>query len=251
MIILTTTSDQIRVNLAAAGTGYVAPPTVTIVDASGVGYGATAVATMSGDGIIGFGITSAGYVYNPATTRVVITPVGTGATAEANLTGGVLSIDVLQSVSGYDTIPPVLTVAAPAAGGQAATATAVVDPSTGSIIKFVITNPGFGYAAGETPVITITGGNDDADGEAVVGNIVGSVRMTNSGSGYSAATPPTITFVPYGSGAAADAFITPGGVTGYRVENGGSGYLAAPQITVTGDGLNAEATAATRSHQPR
>jgi len=232
------------INLAAAGTGYVAPPTVTIVDASGVGYGATAVATMSGDGIIGFDITSAGYGYNPATTRVVITPVGTGATAEANLTGGVLSIDVLQSGSGYDTIPPVVTVVAPAAGGQAATATAVVDPSTGSIIKFVITNPGFGYAAGETPVITITGGNDDADGEAVVGNIVGSVRMTNSGSGYSAATPPTITFVPYGSGAAADAFITPGGVTGYRVENGGSGYLAAPQITVTGDGLNAEATAA-------
>jgi hypothetical protein len=231
------------INLAAAGTGYVAPPTVTIVDDSGVGYGATAVATMSGDKIIGFNIRSAGYGYNPATTRVVITPVGTGATAEANLTGGVLSIAVLQSGSGYDTIPPVVTIAAPAAGGQAATATAVVDPSTGSITAFVITSPGFGYAVGETPVVTITGGNSDADGEAVVGNIVGSVRMTNSGSGYSAATPPTITFVPYGSGAAADAFITPGGVTGYRVDNGGSGYLAAPQIVVTGDGLGAEATA--------
>jgi hypothetical protein len=231
------------INLAAAGTGYVAPPTVTIVDDSGVGYGATAVATMSGNQIIGFDITSAGYGYNPATTRVVITPIGTGATAEANLTGGVLSIAVLQGGSGYDTIPPVVTIAAPAAGGQAATATAVVDPVTGAITSFVITNPGFGYAAGETPVVTITGGNGDADGEAVVGNIVGSVRMTNSGSGYSAATPPTITFVPYGSGAAADAFITPGGVTGYRVDNGGSGYLAAPQIVVTGDGLGAEATA--------
>lgn len=231
------------INLAAAGTGYVAPPAITIIDDSGVGYGATAVATMSGDRIIGFDITSAGYGYNPATTRVVVTPVGTGATAEANLTGGVLSIDVLQGGSGYDTVPPVVAIAAPAAGGQAATATAVVDPASGSIIKFVITTPGFGYAAGETPAVTITGGNDDADGQAVVGNIVGSVRMTNSGSGYSAATPPTITFVPYGSGAAADAFITPGGVTGYRVDNGGSGYLAAPQILVSGDGLGAEATA--------
>jgi hypothetical protein len=232
------------INLAAAGTGYVARPAITIVDDSGVGYGATALATMSGDTIIGFDITSAGYGYNPATTRVVITPVGNGATAEANLTGGVLSITVLQGGSGYDTIPPVVTIAAPAAGGQAATATAVVDPSIGSIIAFVITNPGFGYAAGETPVVTITGGNNDADGEAVVGNIVGSVRMTNSGSGYSATTPPKITFIPYGSGAAADAFVTPGGVTGYRVDNGGSGYLAAPQIAVSGDGFSAEATAA-------
>jgi len=233
------------INLAAGGTGYVTAPTVTVIDDSGIGFGATAVANWNPVTQVatGFTITSAGYRYNPATTRVVVTPVGTGAIAEANLTGGVLSIGVLAGGSGYNLASPVVTVAAPAAGGAAAMATANVDAS-GAIIGIDITNPGYGYAAGETPAVTISGGNGDAIASTgVVGNVVGSVRITNSGSDYSPTARPTITFIPYGSGATASAGITVGGITGYVVDLPGSGYLDAPEITVTGDGVGAEAVA--------
>ena len=171
----------------------------------------------------------------------MVRAVGNGATATVNLTGGVTAIEVLSGGSGYTTT--LVTLAAPAAGGVRATATAVV--AAGEITGFTITNPGSGYAQDESPVVTITGGDGLADGESHVSNVIGSLRITNSGAGYDTAYAPTVRLVPFGAQAAATSEIGSGSLTGITIADGGAGYETAPLISIDppSSGTTAEAVA--------
>ncbi len=71
-----------------------------------------------------------------------------------------------------------------------------------------------------------------------------SIGVTNGGSGYSAA--PTVYFTGGaggGTGAAATATMSTGSVTAILVTGVGSGYTSTPNVTITGDGTSAAATA--------
>ncbi len=56
----------------------------------------------------------------------------------------------------------VVTIAAPPAGVRAE-ATAIVDPTTGGITGYTVTNPGSGYSLTPAPAVTITQPGRDAD----------------------------------------------------------------------------------------
>ena len=223
------------------GSGYLLGESVGItISAPGTASGATATAGIS-NVVTGFTLTSSGSGYNPSTTTVLVRSVGNGATATVNLTGGVTAIEVLSGGSGYTTT--LVTLAAPAAGGVRATATAVV--AAGEITGFTITNPGSGYARDESPVVTITGGDGLADGESHVSNVIGSLRITNSGAGYDTAHAPTVRLVPFGAQAAATSEIGSGSLTGITIADGGAGYETAPLISIDppSSGTTAEAVA--------
>jgi hypothetical protein len=237
-----TTGVVQSLRIMTSGSGYAIGevPAVTFTGANTTGASATATVT---NVVTGITITSAGLGYDPSTTRVSIDPIGSGATAVANLTGGVLSASILSGGSGYSAGTTTVTISGPAGGGSAATATATI--VGGVITGLTVTNPGYGYAKGEQPTVTISGGDGLADASATVGTIVGSIRLTASGSGYLSTALPTVTLVPFGSGAAATSTIVVGGVTGYVVDAAGSGYTSNPIATITGVGTNASATVST------
>ena len=237
-----TTGVVQSLRIITPGSGYAIGevPSVTFTGANTTV--ASAIATVT-NVVTGITMTSAGLGYDPSTTRVSIDPVGSGATAIANLTGGVLSASILSGGSGYSDGTTTVTIAAPAGGGTAATATAIIVDDV--ITGLMITNPGYGYAKGEQPTVTITGGDELADASATVGTIVGSIRLTASGSGYLSTAMPTVILVPFGSGAAATSTIVVGGVTGYVIDAGGSGYTSNPTATITGVGTGASATVTT------
>ena len=74
------------------------------------------------------------------------------------------TLSVASGGSGY-IAPPVVTFAAPAAGGVPATGVAVINGS-GTVTGITITSPGSGYASGENVAILFNGG-DNSSGAAV------------------------------------------------------------------------------------
>lgn len=74
------------------------------------------------------------------------------ATANAVVSGGAVSeITVMNPGQGYDPFnPPAVTFGSP---GSGAAATAVIDPATGSILRFLVTNGGSGYTT--SPRVTV------------------------------------------------------------------------------------------------
>jgi FtsP/CotA-like multicopper oxidase with cupredoxin domain/PKD repeat protein len=73
------------------------------------------------------------------------------------------------------------------------------------------------------------------------GQALRSVSVTAPGSGYTSA--PAVSFSGGGSGAAATAQVSGGGVTGITITDGGSGYTSLPTVTISGDGSGATAVA--------
>ncbi len=83
-----------------------------------------------------------------------------GSVNQLNSTG-ISAITLRSGGSGY-TLGAKVTVAPPSAGGTAATAEAVVE--FGVVTSIIITQPGSGYAVGESPAVTITGNLSAAGG---------------------------------------------------------------------------------------
>ncbi len=69
-----------------------------------------------------------------------------------------------------------------------------------------------------------------------------SLMLTNAGSGYTSAPAVTISGGG-GSGATATAIVSGGQITSITVDGGGAGYVVVPNVTITGDGTGATATA--------
>jgi len=82
--------------------------------------------------------------------------IGSGAEALATVTNGTITAINLKTTNsggiGYQDLPPTVSIIGKKSTGSGATATAVVDPSTGAITSFNIINAGSGYKQADTIV---------------------------------------------------------------------------------------------------
>jgi hypothetical protein len=134
----------------------------------------------------------------------------------------VVSITRTVAGSGYS-VAPVVTIAAPPAGGGHTRATAHVTLSNGTVSAFVMDSNGAGYE--EAPGVTV------ADPDQIV-----SITLGVGGSGYTA-VPDVVIGDPDDEGgttATAHATIDAGAVTGFVMDVKGAGYSSVPDVTVTG-----------------
>jgi FtsP/CotA-like multicopper oxidase with cupredoxin domain len=171
---------------------------------------------------------------------------GAGAEATAKVdpkTGGITSVTVTKSGSGYTSAPDV-SITAPGVVFTPATATAVI--STGVLKSIAVTEAGFGFTA---PSVILTGGNPTPGMEAiaVASGGVDNLTLVDGGSGYT--VQPTVEFslpdLPTGTRATGTATLdVNGAVLSVAVVDPGSGYTHAPTIRVL-DGTQPIATPAT------
>lgn len=161
-----------------------------------------------------------------------------------NLYGpGQISPEVTLTNSGAQntyTSPPTIT--AFGGSGSGATFSATLDPTTGTIDKVTVTNPGSGYKAGDVVQLSFSGGGGPTVAQAgpailATTNGVSSVIVTNGGSGYTTASTIAITG---GGGSGAEGAITGlsnGTITQITIVNSGTGYTSQPTITASGAGV--------------
>jgi len=248
------------IDLTDGGTGWSSAPTVQII--GGGGTGAQAVATTDGNVITSVTIIDSGSGYT-STPAIAFVGVGTGGTATAYI-DGVVSVEVTHGSFGYSTAPSVVFTGG---GGSGATAEAVINDA-GIITAINVTFSGGGYTS--APTVTFTGMVVDLD-------------VTNGGTGYISAPTVTIAPPPSGTTATAivnfsgvllrdvdraaggvdytsdpsarvatddggyhsllKAEISTNSVVGIPVTSAGSGYNTPPQISFSGGGGCAAATA--------
>jgi FtsP/CotA-like multicopper oxidase with cupredoxin domain len=114
--------------------------------------------------------------------------------------------------------------------GMGAAATATVDPATGAISGFTITNPGSGYLSAPTVSITSANGSN-ATATAVLNPflMLTSITVDSGGGGYSA---PAVAIT--GGGATTDATAhAAGGVDSLTITNPGSGFTQQPMVEIS------------------
>lgn len=130
--------------------------TVTVRDSVTSAVGAVGV-TSTGGGIVLRGSVTAADEISGGVRLTAHGPI-------TELTGGVTTVSLVSGGSGYGSATTI-TIAAPASGGVAATARAivgVVNGIAGVITGIEILSAGRGYAAGEQPTVTIAGGGSGA-----------------------------------------------------------------------------------------
>ncbi|MGE0929504.1 hypothetical protein [Peijinzhouia sedimentorum] len=204
-------------------------------------------------------------VYEPGDNGTPPTNVvrGSGATAEGvvgPLSGGIQSIAVTNTGSGYSVAPIVSLPAPETIGGVQATAVATIN-ANGEVQNIVVTNAGSGYQ-GNNYTATITPATVNA---TAVASVTYSVTGATAGTSFdaTAASPaafgnagvytltsvaPTVT-VNGGNGGDPDAQITAKMTTavyGATVTAGGTGYTSAPSVSISqpgGDGTGAQGVA--------
>lgn len=172
-------------------------------------------------------------------TTLTLVSIGVTATAESLVaqTGAVNKIFLNNDGYGYVTAPTV-TVEAPPAGGQRATAVAITT-STRSAVRaikeVVLVNAGFGYTT--PPRITINGGGGTGAAAtcSISNNSVYKINVLNGGQNYYV-TPQVSIAGPTGVGVTATAIanISAGGtISSIYIRNAGTGYTATNPPVVT------------------
>jgi FtsP/CotA-like multicopper oxidase with cupredoxin domain len=219
------------------GSGYTAPPTVTVTSPgvpSATGAAGTAVL---GSGVISsISVDQSGFGY---TTPSVGFTGGGGSGAVAVASGGVDSLTLTPGSGHGYTLQPIvqfslpdaaycLTTPPPVPACQQPTATATKD---GAGVVDSITLTGFGTGYRIPPTVTVLDGNTAATFPATVSGTVNvdRVDIINGGSGYTSAPTVAITDTGTGgtgSGATATATVaTAGAVTAINSVSPGTGYL--------------------------
>jgi hypothetical protein len=153
--------------------------------------------------------------------------------------GDTISSITIADAGAYYATAPTLTISEPVSRqiglGTTATATATIDPITGSINGVTITNPGAGYSSiADVITVTLTGGISTATGTALLNSVgvITGATITNSGFGYT--TVPAVTLTGGITTATATAFINSVGIiTGTSITNPGAGYTTLPTITLS------------------
>jgi hypothetical protein len=141
---------------------------VTMTGAADVLLGGT-IFTKQGDIKATSGTAAVGLAANVVAVEGAIVIKANGAVTQSVNTG-IGSIQLISGGSNYSN-GAIVTVAPPAAGGSAATAIASIDTVNnvvGVITGITVTNPGSGYAPGETPAVTISGINNAGSGAAAI-----------------------------------------------------------------------------------
>lgn len=172
-------------------------------------------------------------------TTLSLVSMGTTATAVPVLaqTGVVNKIYLNNDGYGYVTSPTV-TIDAPPAGGQRATAVAITTSRGGAlraIQEIVLVNAGFGYTTNPKVSISGGGGTGAAATCSIANNSIYKIDVTNGGQNYYV-TPNVTVSGPTGSGvtAVAIANISAGGtVSSIYISNAGFGYTTNPIVTIS------------------
>ena len=232
------------ITLSNGGKNYTTPPTVTAFGGSGTS--ATFTATIENGSVTQVTPLNpgSGYLVTDDTPQLVFSGGGsdTTATATAAITtsaGGVASVAITNSGTGYTTTS---TLAFSGGGGSGAQAV-ISGLVNGSITQVTITAPGTGYTS--NPTIAASGGGSGftADVDVRYGYLTG-ITVVGGGSGYSVNPqvvigPPDSTSLPVLQ-AEAIATVSGGAVTGFTLTQAGLGYTKPPTVTLVG-GNNAAA----------
>jgi FtsP/CotA-like multicopper oxidase with cupredoxin domain len=115
-------------------------------------------------------------------------------------------------------------------GGSGATATATVDPRTGGVTGYTITNPGTGYTSAPDVAVTSPGvpTATGATATAVISTgVVTSVTVNQSGFGY---TTPSVAITGGGTPSVTATAVASGGVDSLNLTAGGGGYTFQPIV---------------------
>ena len=213
------------VTLLTSGSGYTAPPAVTLT--GGGGSGAAAMATITRV-VNGVSVTAAGSGYSTPPAVAITGGGGTGAAATSTISGSVSTLAIATPGTGYTTAPVVSFMGG---GGAGATATATINAGVSAI---TVAAPGSGYTT--TPTVTLTGGGGTGTrATATINRFVSAITVAAGGTRYT--TAPTVTITGGGgAGATATATVTGGRLTAITVTAPGTGYTAAPTVTFTGGG---------------
>lgn len=221
------------------GSGYVDIPTISIVS-----QGSGAVVNVIKFNAVGISIASSGSNYRVGDVLSVVGGVGTATTATVTSitsNGGVATIS-LKTPGLYTSLPNLAGVATTALPGGGSGCTVNLTMGIGSLgIDPLIPGGSYGTGYVAPPVVTISGGNGTgAQAEALIST--GSVtgfRMINYGSGYTSS--PTVT-IDSGSGAVASAVLQPSSVGNVTVTfSGGDIYQSEPVVIVESVGSGATA----------
>ena len=210
----TGTISNISIPPGGGGSGYSAPPTVTIT--GGNGQGATAVATLI-NGVVNSIVVltlGSGYTTTPTITLTSPNQLATVTATAGRITG--IAVPFGAGGAGYLTAPVVHIIDN---SGVGAAGTALV--ANGVVTGIQMTNQGSGYL---NPIIRIDAPNAPASA-GIIGS-VGSILLFGGGAGYTSAPVVTISDSNggSGSGATATAVLINGVVTGITLTNAGSGY---------------------------
>lgn len=262
------------INVRNGGSGYA---TAFVSISGGVGSGATATATLEGDGVKDVSVVDSGFGYLPDRVSVQFSPpddpAGSLPTAVAVVENGkVYDIVVTAPGSGYLAVPSVDITTTPQVQAEA-----TADLSQGAIRSVTITNTGAGYITTPTVEITVFDSNgvntytvDPADVTISSGlstneisrfsdrnqssdvyirdTGIRSIVVTESGSGYVDSFVLEGTAIQGGGGSGARAWVVVenGVVSRIDLLNTGAGYLSEPVITLpapSGGGTQAIARA--------
>jgi hypothetical protein len=218
------------ISVIAPGSGYTTPPVVTItpVDENGLGATATAALATRQVGSVAVGNPGSGYTAPP---QVIFSGGGgQGAQATAQISGGVITqVSLTHGGSGYTSVP---TVTFTGGSGSGATAVATI-ASTGALdpTSVSITNAGSDYDS--PPIVTVTGGSPSSNAilQAVTsGSPITSVTLNTNG-GYDNAAPPLVTIGPPPAGGTQAV-----GIAVLTLDGAGPDY-SVTGISFTGPGL--------------
>lgn len=247
------------------GSNYFSIPTILITDTSPrdlseKGYGASAYARLSQDGVVDYIIGNSANMTSVPEVKVVTKSSGEGATGRAVIRAKIGTIAIKDGGAGYTTTP---SVTIKGVNGRNAAGKTVINRN-GSIIGAIITNKGYGYVT--PPIITFSNPQQDtgvrATAIAIIDNIgqLIAVKITNAGSGYTQA--PDMIFDNSNTGGpdiTGTATLSNGIVTNITVNNNreflfelgtsANNYITGATITISGTSTK-QATAVIGSLTP-
>jgi|GEM_PF-1851681 len=235
-------SSQGRVSFITilnGGAGYITAPTVTI--SGGGGFGATAVATLTGGVVTGINLVTpgSGYTSDPTITLTAAPTGGTNATAALRREFQVTGVNVTASGNGYVAASTFVQFEnAPTSGVYVAAPAGVVANLSMSVASISVSTPGNEYTS--APAVTIVPANGvvttPATATSAIAYFVKNIVVTNQGSGYegtdvlvSIAAPPV-----GGTQATAGTIGRTNGVLRRIIPGApGVGYTSAPNVILT------------------
>lgn len=208
------------IDVLASGSGYIAPPAVTITDDTGMC--AAAVANLSNGSVSSFTITNMGQCYLDIPAVDVSNGENTVVIPYLYPTS-VASFIISNTGSGYTTANVVVT----GSSNANANATGTVIVSNGEVTGITLINGGNGYTG--TPNVTINGDGNNAVATALlVPTALDYISIVNGGSGFNIAPNVTIS-----GNAIATASLSPTGIEQIVILNNGDSYTNNPTVTIT------------------
>lgn len=236
------TGGLVKVSVVSGGSGYTAPPSITV--AGGGGTGATVVAVMAGTRVAELQIKSQGTGFTAAPTLAFSGGGGTGAAATAYVQSGQKYLTFFRGRNGDAYGVDGMGRGLRWTGGTTAQPIGIHPPCVGPVITqsssslfhvngIQLINGGAGY--NNPPNVVFTGGSPTTSAAAsaeIVNGRVATVRISDPGVGYQGT--PSVSFTSGIGASAAFTVNVAGGIARVRVISNGAGQIASAEITTGG-----------------